>query len=334
MAKFMAKFRVIGMVLLSVAVLAACSSSKSSSASSASSANTSGAPATVTNIKVGTSPALSNISLYYAASPGGIFSKHNLNMTPQVVQSGAQAIPLLLNGQLQFTAADPLSTMVAIQKHVPLVIVASGNTAGINAAHDNTGLIVKPSITSVADLAGKTIAVNGLNGLAEVSTKAAIDAKGGDSSKVNFVELPIPQMQSAVQAGTVAGAVTTEPFLTAATRAGLTDLLPVLSISTPGVPQIVYIASKSYVASNPDVVKAFTDSITEANMAVTNNPSLIKTVAAKSTTIPLATLNKVILPVFDPPTVKIAILSKLQNLAVKYGGLSATFNVTPYVYTG
>jgi len=43
-----------------------------------------------------------------------------------VVQSGAAAIPLLLNGQLQFAAADPVSAIVAASKNIPVTVVAPG----------------------------------------------------------------------------------------------------------------------------------------------------------------------------------------------------------------
>lgn len=326
-----AKIKFFAVVLACALALAACSSGAGGGDGDKSSGSSSG----TTHITVGTSPSLSNVSLYLAASPeGGQFAKNNLTETPQVVQSGAQAVPLLLNGQLQFTAADPLGALSAIAKHTPLMIVASGNVAGKDAATDQTAIIVKPGsgIKSAADLSGKTVAVNALNSLAEISVKAAIDARGGDSSKVKFVELPLPQNQAAVQKGTVAAAVTTEPFLSASTAAGLTSLMPVFSIAIPGVPQLVYLTSKSYAASHPEVVSAFQKSITAANTQLTNDPGLIKKIAGTSTTMPPETLEKVVLPVFDPPRPTTAQLNSLQQVAVKYGALTSAFDPAPYLF--
>ena len=325
----MAKIRFLAVVACCAVVATACSSSSSGSSGS-SGGNT-------TSITVGTAPALSNLGLYLAASPaGGEFAKNHLKMTPKVVQSGAQAIPLLLNGQLQFTAGDTAGTMVAIANHIPVVIVASGNVAGQDATHDNTGLIVKAGggINGASDLSGKTVAVNALNGTAEISAKAAIDKSGGDSSKIKFVELPIPDMQAAVQNGTVNGAVTAEPFLTAAVGAGLKFLLPAMSVAMRGVPQSVYLTSKSYAAAHPEVVKAFQQAITAANRQLTSDPSLIKAVAAKSTTITPTVLSKIVLPVFNPPMVAVTTLESLQELMVKYGALKATYDLAPFVFTG
>src|SRR5436190_19417923 len=72
----------------------------------------------VTYIKVGTSPTISNVSLY-AAIINRNFAKKKVGVLPQVVTSGAQALPLLLNGQIQFTAADPVGALSAISRGIP-----------------------------------------------------------------------------------------------------------------------------------------------------------------------------------------------------------------------
>jgi ABC-type nitrate/sulfonate/bicarbonate transport system substrate-binding protein len=77
---------------------AGCSSSKAGT-----SPGTSG---TGTEIKVGTAPTLAGTSFYLAAQDG-TFTKNHLAATPQLVTSGAQAIPLLLNGQIQEGHAKP-----------------------------------------------------------------------------------------------------------------------------------------------------------------------------------------------------------------------------------
>ena len=335
----MARSRVMIAVCAGALALAACSSSGPGSSGSTGSSGESGADqsVTMTALQVGTSPSVSNVSLYLAGESGGSLAKHNLSMTPMVVTSGAQAVPLLLNGQLQFTAADPLGAMVAIQNGTPIVLVASGNVAGADAEHDNTGFLASPDsgITSDgASFEGKTVAVNVLGSLAFISAKAEIDGAGGDSSKVKFVEIPIPQQAEAVSNGTVDATLTAEPFLTAGLDAGLDKPLAGLSLVLPGVPQVVYITSQQYAQEHPDVVRAFADSITEANQQLIDNPTEIKRIAATSTATDPATLDKIVLPAFDPPTIQIDILNQLQDLMVKYGVLDKAFDPTPHVFSG
>ena len=318
----MIRTRLLGIAILSVISVAACSSGSKS-----------GRP--TGSIKVGTSSSASNVGLYEASIAGGSFSKHGLNATLQVVTSGAQAVPLLLNGQLQFSAADPLSAMVAISKKAPLVIVGTGNSIGPDAAHDNVQLVVKRADGFAAsNLAGKTIAVNALNSLSEVAARAAIDKAGGDSSKVKFIALPFSESNDAVTRGTVYAAVTGEPFLTAAKQSGLQVAMPLYSSVLPGAPQLVYVATKKYVASHSSLVKGFADSIAEANTALSKDPAELKKVAVTSTNSTSSVIDSIILPVFTPSIVQISTLKYMQQLMVKYGVLTSTFDPTPNIFAG
>ena len=325
----MAKHARLILVMLAGLLLAACSSAKGSTDA----ATTAAAGTAQHGTEGGDESTLSNASLYLATQ-NGAFANHHLAVTPQLVTSGAEAVPLLLNGQIQFTAADPLGALVAISQKVPLVIVAQANVVPANPAQDSTGLLVKASspIRDVADFAGKTVAVNALNSLSQVTAEATID---GNASAVRFVELPIPQMIAAVQRGTVDGAVLNEPYVTQAKAAGLRDVFPVMSKSVPGVPQLVYVAAKSYVASHPATVAAFAASIATADSDLSQSPSLIRSVGAKSTTVGPAVLGKIILPTFTSSALSVSSLATLETLMVKYKVLAQPLsNLGQYVLSG
>jgi NitT/TauT family transport system substrate-binding protein len=308
--------------------VAACAGSSGTGATSSGGATT--------RIVVGTSPTISNASLYLAAQDG-TFTKNGLAESATVVQSGQQAIPRLLNGELQFAAADPLGAIVAISQGAPLEIVATGPVVPSTAATDPSAIIVKQgsSIHSLADLAGKTVGVNALKSLAQVGAEAAIDDTGGHSGAARWVEIGFPQMIAAVRNGTVDAAASTEPFVTQAKADGMT-VIPSGGLSTAmsGVPQLVYLASTSYIASHAAVVKAFVNSIDAANAKLGTDPSEIRTIGATSTTINAATLAKIILPDFGP-SLSTTTLTKLEGLMVRYGVLSTPLrNLSQYVYAG
>jgi NitT/TauT family transport system substrate-binding protein len=296
-------------------------------------AATASGPAGTTALKVGTSPTLSNASLYLAIG-NSLFKGHSLAVTTTPESSGAEAVPQLLNGQIQFTATDPLGALVAVSEHVPVVIVAQANVVGASAAQDSTGLVVSvgSGIHSAASLSGKTIAVNALDSISEVTAEAAIDAAGGDSAKVKFVELPFPQMVAAVQRGLVSGAMLGEPYLTQAKDAGLVDLFPVMSKTIPGTPQLVYIASKTYATSHPAIVNAFAASITAANGDLSRDPSLIRSVGVKSTTVGASVLARIILPTFTPAALTASSLATLEQLMIRYKVLKAPLQSSSYMY--
>ena len=55
-----------------------------------------------------------------------------------------------------------------------------------------------PTVKSGKDLNGKTIGTPGLNTLGEYGVRAWVDANGGDSTTLRFVELPFPVMPAAL----------------------------------------------------------------------------------------------------------------------------------------
>ncbi|MGW6739232.1 ABC transporter substrate-binding protein [Streptomyces sp. NPDC055025] len=310
-----------------VTLLAGCGSGSTADSSSTSTGTG------VTSVKVGTSPTLTNASLYLAMEDG-TFTEHKLKATPQVVNSGAQALPLLLNGQIQFTAADPMGAIKAIEQKMPVRIVGQGSVNTSDPAKDTTVLVVgSDGIRKPSDLSGRTVAVNALGGLAQIAAQAAIDAKGGGSEDVRFVEMSFTQMVAAVEGGKVDGAVLNEPFVSQARAAGLRDLMPVMSTAIPTVPNIVYLASESYAKSHPEVVKEFAASLDEANAALSDDPEKVRKVAQKSTTTGADVLAKITLPTFPDEPLKRTPLDTLQTLMVTYDALDTKIDLAPYLLT-
>ncbi|MDQ1496266.1 MAG: hypothetical protein QOG69_2749 [Actinomycetota bacterium] len=293
---------------------AAGSSTSGSSIAGSGSAGSTGA---ATKLSVGSSPAILNVSLYYAAQ-SGIFAKNGLAVTPKVIASGQQAIPQLLNGQIQFAASDPVGVINAIAHNLAVEFVAPAGFPGANPAGDITGLLVKSSITKASDLNGKTVAVNAIGGILQLAAESVIDSSGGNSSSIKFVVLSLPQMAAAVKAGTVDGAVASEPFLSQGVKAGLKDLSSVAATAAPEVPTVVYMTSKSYATSHPDIVKSFAASLMEANTYLTAHPEEIRTVAVKSTGTSADILAGIQLPAFKPEPLSLDALNQLQTLMVKY----------------
>ena len=75
-------------------------------------------------------------------------------------------------------------------------------------------------IASAKDLNGKTIGATALEDSNTLHVRAWVDQNGGDSTSLQFVELPFSAMAAALSRGTVAAAPIAEPALTPALRAG------------------------------------------------------------------------------------------------------------------
>lgn len=64
-------------------------------------------------------------------------------------------------------------------------------------------LLVPTSSTlrGAKDFSGKTVAVNGLKNITQLSVQLWVDRNGGDSAAVKFLELPFAEMGAALEAG-------------------------------------------------------------------------------------------------------------------------------------
>lgn len=326
--------------LASVVVLTAgCSSSggaTSDKTAGVSNGSQAGSPAQAgtTKLIVGAGPVIVLASVYEALEKND-FAANKLAVQTQLITSGAQAVPLLLNGQLQFTAADSVGALTAISKHVPIVIVAQGDTGPDNQATDPTGLQVLANgpIKTLADLSGKTIAVNALGGLAQIAAQAALDKAGVEASSVKFIEMPIPQQDAAVKDGRVAAAVHSEPYLAEGLDVGLKTLVAPIAYAMPGASQVVYIASTEYAKSHPDVVKRFVASVATANAALAKDPAEIRALAVKYAHVSSSVAASMRVPAFGSATPNKTSLSLLNSVMVKFKVISAPIDMGTAVYT-
>ena len=314
--------------LAATVILAGCSSSSPASSGGGTPTSGDNTAKTTVNIGVGT-------ATFVAPLSSDSFATSGLDLVQKPINSGAAAVPLLLNGQLQFAAADSVSALTAISKNVPLVIVAAAATSGSSAQNDATAVLVKGNspIRSAKDLEGKKLAVNGIGNIAQLGTAAAIDKLGGDSSKVQFVELPPPAILPAIQNGTVDAAAASEPAVTQGEAAGLRSLFSPTAEALPSVPLFVYVTSQSYLSQHRDVVTKFAQAMVKANNFAAQHPDFVRNFAVQNQKLAPADASKLILPIFVPPTVQKPDMQRVVDLMVKYKTIGAPVDLNKAIFT-
>ncbi|MFB6549317.1 ABC transporter substrate-binding protein [Streptomyces sp. NPDC056405] len=311
-------------MLTSVLVLAGCSANTSEPGGGGQDS----AAGTEINVGVGT-------GVFTAPLTTDAFAEEGLKVTRKAVNSGAAAVPLLLNGQLQFSVSDATGALTAISKGIPLVIVATATVSGQTALDDPTAVLVKKNATirSASDLEGKKVAVNGLGNISQLSAAAAIDRLGGDSSKVDFVEMPPHTMTGAVTNGAVDAAVTSEPGVVLAHSAGLRTLFSPMSEALPGVPIFVYVTSKAYLAKHRDVVDKFARANVAANKYTILRPDFVRSYAKKSSNLSDAQASDMVLPEFAVDGTDKLALQRILDTMVKYKTINSPIDMDEAVLT-
>src|SRR5712664_1871595 len=198
---------------LSLAVLTvACGSSGTSSSGGSAPARPAGSSATTTSIVVGSLPVIDTAGLQVALKEG-FFTQAGLDVTVKAVTQSTAAIPDLLHGSIDVIGGGNYVSFFEAEAHgtFPVQILAPA----VDCTPDTYGVVAMPSsgISKPADLAGKTIAVNLTQNVQTLTTSAVLTADGVNASSVRYVQIPFPDMSSALQANRVDAISAVEPFL-------------------------------------------------------------------------------------------------------------------------
>src|SRR4051812_24012618 len=151
----------------------------------------------------------------------GFFAKEGLKIDLQTSQGGATTVPALISGKIQVAGSNVVSLLIAASKGLPVEAIAPGTSAHGAGQKDFGALMVAKGspVHDVKALAGKTVAVNTLNNIAEVVVKASLKKSGVDPESVKLREIDFPEMGAALAKGDVDAAFLIEPFVTIAKRA-------------------------------------------------------------------------------------------------------------------
>jgi len=261
-------------VVGSALLVAGCSSGGSSSSSSTSggatsSANTVSAPVTVRLgflANITHAPALiAEKDGYFAKALGSAGTVH-----PSVYSSGTEETTAILAGQLDAAYVGPNPAINAWQKSGGTAIkIVSGVATG------GASIVVQPSVTSAAQLKGKSLATPSLGNTQDVALRywlkqhgLATSATGGGDVAVN----PTSPNSAAVlefKSGQIAGASEPAPYDVEMVQDGGKVLL-----SEPGVSTLLMV-TQSFLSAHPAIVA----DLLKANMQAID---LIKSDPAKA----------------------------------------------------
>jgi NitT/TauT family transport system substrate-binding protein len=193
----------------------------------------------------------------------GFFADENLELEIQTAQGGAEAIPQVIGESVDVGFSNTPSLLSAAERGLPVELVApAGGSPRAREGKEDTDqgavMVKKDSpIRTYADLAGKTVAVNTLGNVLDVTLNAALEERGIDHSHVQYLEVPFPDMLAALDAGRVDAVFVTPPFETIA-KAGEYRAVgfPFMDVR-PDLVFAGYFVSRQWAAENPAVLARF-----------------------------------------------------------------------------
>jgi NitT/TauT family transport system substrate-binding protein len=253
----------------------------------------------------------------------GIFSKHGLQVEVLPAQGGAQAIPALINGDINFAVGQPFGPFRADLQNLGVVIV--GNYASSYADGDDINAVVASKasgITRPAQLAGRKVAVNSLGAAGDVTIMAAVEKDGGDPSKIKFVEVAFPDAPAQLEAGNIDAAWVPEPFVSQLRGRGDKVVVEPYQATIPGLATLTTITSAKLRESDSALVADFSAAMKETLQWAQDpaNEKAVRQAIKDNLELPEAVADSVRLPRFGWEVDR-ASLTSLAELAQKYGVL-------------
>jgi NitT/TauT family transport system substrate-binding protein len=310
------RMRVLGLaaVLVTLVGTAGCGSSDSGASDSSPPGG-----GKATTVKVGIIPIV-DVAPLYLGQRKGFFSSRGIELEMVSAQGGAAIIPGVVSGQFQFGFSNTTSLMIAQVKGVPVKSVANGAASNGKVGGDVTGVAVKKDspIKSAKDLAGRTVAVNTLQNIGDTTVRESVRKAGGDPSEVKFVEIAFDQMPAAVDGGRVDAAWMGEPAQTVAKAQGARIVASPFAETDPKLTVATYFTSTRLTQQNPDLVKQFSEAMTESLRYATDHPDEARQVLTTYTKISGDVLKNLTLPSW-PARIDMASLEKLASLSEKDG---------------
>lgn len=294
--------------------LAACSSSTPSSGGATSAAPDADSPRAVT---IG-ALTISETAPLWAAVEAGVFAEHGLDVTVQPIQGGAQAMPALVNGDIDFSVGQPFGAMRASLQGLDVAIVSS-YAQSLTEGDDINSVVVGAGsdITTPADLAGKKVAVNSLGAAGDLTIKAAVEADGGDPDAVEFVEVAFPDAQAQLDAGNIDAAWVPEPFVSIIVGAGGARVVDPYQSVLPGLPTLVVQATGATVTDDPELVEAVREAFTAAFAWAADNDDAVRQALVDEMSLPEPAAANLRLPEFTTQIDR-DVLQGLADLAVEH----------------
>jgi NitT/TauT family transport system substrate-binding protein len=229
-------------------------------------------------VTVGVLPVVDTAGIYIAMSKD-YFKQEGLTVELKTLAGGAAAVPGLANGELQFAFGNYVSFFNAQAKGaLDVKFVADSYQAAqgmflIMVAKDS-------KIEQPGDLTGKKIAVNTRANIVELTARSSLQAAGVNPQTVNFVEIPFPDMQAALQRGDVDAAFMVEPYITQGERqAGMTAVLDAATGPTGDIPIAAWAASTKFLNDNPKTAAAFQRAVKKGQADAADRGLVEQTVA-------------------------------------------------------
>lgn len=209
---------------------------------------------------------ISKFATLYVAAERGIFDRYGIDVEINRVASGTEAIAFLEQGQIDVGGiAIVVSLWNGWAQGMDLRVIAPGGLEPFVGSPTKMMLRadLADTITSIADLRGRTVAVAGGPGSGgEYLAAKALERGGLTIFDVNLVNVANPDMPLAFESGAIDAGILGAPFAEQSEASGVA--VPFAEDLTPGLMTVAFVGSNRFVSERPEVANRFALALLEA----------------------------------------------------------------------
>ena len=189
-------------------------------------------------------------SALFIAQAKEMYEKEGLKVETIEFNAGPDLVKAAGTGQIDIGYCGTPPAVTGIGKGVPIKIVAAVNQEG-------SGIVVKEGMQKIEDLKGKTIAIPMKGSIQDVLLQMTLKEHGISPEEVNIIEMQVPLMPKALEAGRIDGFIAWEPYVSMAEQRGYGHAIAYSRDIWKDHPCCVVIATNQFIKEHPDQLRKF-----------------------------------------------------------------------------
>lgn len=292
-------------------------------------------PTELTKLKVGIMQIGDCLALFVAQDEG-FFREEGLEVEAIPMAGGAVIQPAVESGELDIGFTNTVSIIIAYEKGSDFKFLVPGAFKDPKSADLFRLLVSKDSdIDEPKDVEGKTVAVNTFKNIMELALKAWAEKNKVDYDKINVVEVPFPQMESALENKEIDVAFLVEPYPTLAISSGVAKVLDDRPYDALAERLMIasWFAKESWVDENSKKARAFIDAMNKAIKYIAENPAEMAEILSNNTRLTKELAGRMTMPSFFEHIMK-QDFQVMIDASYKYGYIKEKFDAEELAIDG